>query len=190
MLVVGLRNPGDRYEGTRHNIGAEVVDLLAERWSAPVGKGPKGVPVRVGTARVGDSTVRLALPTTFMNESGRAVQPLAAYYDVAADDLLVLHDDIDLGFGRLRIAHDRGAGGHNGIRSITNALGAPAFWRLKIGVGRPPSRMDPADFVLSRFSRAEREEVDVLVQDAADVVEAWLGDRERARELAASRQPR
>ncbi len=189
MLVVGLQNPGDRYGGTRHNVGAEVVDLLADRWSAPIGKGPKGIPVRVGTGRVGGKAVRLALPTTFMNESGRAVQPLAAYFDVPTDEILVIHDDIDLDFGRMRVAHDRGAGGHNGIRSITQSLGTPAFWRLKVGVGRPPSRMNPADYVLARFSGTERPEVDLLVEDAGDVVEAWLDDPERSREAAAHRQP-
>jgi PTH1 family peptidyl-tRNA hydrolase len=103
--------------------------------------------------------------------------------------LLVVHDDIDLGFGRLRVAHDRGAGGHNGIRSVARSLGTEAFWRLKVGVGRPPGRMDPAAFVLTRFSGDERGEVDLLVEAAADVVERWLDDPERARELAANRSP-
>ena len=186
-VVVGLRNPGDRYAGTRHNVGAEVVECLAHRLDADIGRGPKGIAARVGTARVGDRQVRLVLPTTFMNESGPPTQAIAAYFGAGPDDLLVCHDDIDLDFARLRIAHDRGAGGHNGIRSIAGSLGTEAFWRLKLGVGRPPGRMDPAAFVLARFSADERGEVDLLVEDAADVVEAWLASPERARELAAHR---
>lgn len=188
-VIVGLRNPGDRYAGTRHNVGAEIVEVLAERWDADLGSGPRGVAARVGTARIGDRPVRLVLPNTFMNESGPPVQAVAAYFGAEPDDLLVVHDDIDLDFARLRVAHDRGSGGHNGIRSITKSLGTEAFWRLKVGVGRPPGRMDPAAFVLARFSADERDEVDLLVEDAADVVERWLDDPEGARESAAHRQP-
>lgn len=188
-VVIGLRNPGDRYEGTRHNVGAEVVELLADRWGAPIGRGPKGIAVRVATARVGGRPVHLALPTTFMNECGPPTQQVAAYFGAGLDEVLVVHDDIDLPFARLRVAHDRGSGGHNGIRSITKALGTEAFWRLKVGVGRPPGRMDPAAFVLARFAPEEWDEVDLLVADAADVVETWLDDPERAKEEAAKRQP-
>lgn len=188
-VIVGLRNPGSRYEATRHNIGADVVDVIAERHGIEIGKGPRGVAARVGTGRIADRQVRLVLPTSFMNESGPPVQAVAAYFGTEVEDLLVLHDDIDLGFGRLRVAHDRGAGGHNGIRSIAQSLGTEAFWRLKIGVGRPPGRMDPAAFVLSRFSSAEGSEVDLMVEDAADVVETWLTDPERAREQASHRTP-
>lgn len=186
-VVVGLRNPGDRYVGTRHNVGAEVVDVLADRWGVEVGKGPRGIAARVASARAGGRSVRLVLPTSFMNESGPPVQAVAAYFGAGPDELLVVHDDIDLDFGRLRVAHDRGAGGHNGIRSVARSLGTEAFWRLKVGVGRPPGRMDPAAFVLARFSADERGEVDLLVEDAADVAERWLDDPERARELAANR---
>lgn len=130
----------------------------------------------------------LAVPNAFMNESGPPVQQVTAYHGADADDLLVVHDDIDLPFGRLRIAHDRGPGGHNGIRSVGQALGTGAFWRLKVGVGRPPGRMDPAAFVLARFSKEERPEVDLLVVDAADVVETWLADPDRAKEQATLRR--
>jgi PTH1 family peptidyl-tRNA hydrolase len=188
-VIVGLRNPGDTYTGTRHNVGAEVVEALAERWSVDLGSGPRGIAARVATARVGGQPVRLVLPNAFMNESGPPVQAVSAYFGADADDLLVVHDDIDLEFARLRVAHDRGPGGHNGIRSIAQSLGTEAFWRLKVGVGRPPGRMDPAAFVLARFTPEERDEVDLLVADAADVVERWLDDPERARELAAHRQP-
>ena len=111
------------------------------------------------------------------------------YYKVDPADLLIIHDDIDLPYARLRLHAGRGAGGHNGVKSIMGATGSRDFWRLKIGVGRPPGRMDPAAFVLKRFSKAEREEMDILVQDAADVVEAFLVDRERAVLLAGERKP-
>jgi PTH1 family peptidyl-tRNA hydrolase len=122
-----------------------------------------------------------------MNESGGAIQSALAYHKILPADLLVIHDDIDLAFGRLRVQVAGGSGGHNGIRSVEKALGTKEFSRLKVGVGRPPGSMDPADFVLKRFSKTERPEVDVMVRDAADVVRLWLDDRERAQEQAAHR---
>jgi PTH1 family peptidyl-tRNA hydrolase len=116
----------------------------------------------------------VALPTTFMNESGQAVSPLMRYYGVELDQLLVVHDDIDVPFGKLKMQWARGHGGNNGVRSVAGSLKSPDFWRLKIGVGRPPGRMEPADFVLSRFSRSEEPEVDVSVYRAADVIERFI----------------
>ena len=110
------------------------------------------------------------------------------YYKAGAEDLLVVHDDIDLPFARLRLHYARGTGGHNGVKSIVQSLGNNDFHRLKIGVGRPPGRMDPAVFVLRPFARPEREEVDFLVQDAADVIEQWIADPEEAVQLAARRR--
>jgi len=124
-----------------------------------------------------------------MNDSGRAVGSLRSYYKVDSEDLLVLHDDIDLAFGRLRLQKAGGSGGHNGIRSLEQHLGTKDFWRLKLGVGRPPGNQDPAQHVLKRFSKDERSEVDLMVEDASDVVERWLEDPARAQELAAHRRP-
>jgi PTH1 family peptidyl-tRNA hydrolase len=122
-----------------------------------------------------------------MNESGSAVRAAVDYYRVDISRILVVHDDIDLAFGRLRLQVDGGSGGHNGIRSIEKALGTPEFSRLKLGVGRPPGSMDPSDFVLRPFTKAERVQVDVMLEDAADVVAQWPTDPARAQELAALR---
>jgi PTH1 family peptidyl-tRNA hydrolase len=131
----------------------------------------------------------LVLPTTFMNESGQAVAPLASYFDVAAERIVLVHDDIDLPFGRLRFHFGRGTGGHNGVTSVVRSLGSTDVWRLKFGVGRPPGRMDPADFVLRRFTTAEQTDVDLLVGEAADVVHSFAshgGDTARQRAGEAS----
>ncbi len=141
----------------------------------------------VAQSGVGEDQVLFFAPNTYMNASGWPVKAAMAYYKVASGDLLVIHDDIDLAFGRLRIQVAGGSGGHNGIRSVEKSLGTKEFSRLKIGVGRPPGSMDPADFVLRHFSKGERSEVGVLVEDAADVVEQWLGNRDRAQENAAHR---
>ncbi|HEX6946580.1 MAG TPA: aminoacyl-tRNA hydrolase [Acidimicrobiia bacterium] len=183
VVVVGLRNPGPGYQGTRHNIGFEVLSRVADRAGARLGRAPARVPAQV----VSLGSAVLASPVTYMNDSGRAVRAILDYWRVAPADLLVIHDDIDLAFGRLRVQVGGGSGGHNGIRSIDRALGTPDYSRLKVGVGRPPGTMDPADYVLQRFSKTEREEIDVLIEDAADVVDAWLEDRSRAQEMAAHR---
>lgn len=120
--------------------------------------------------------VTVALPTTFMNESGGPVSRLVKYFKVEPADLIVIHDDIDLPFGKLRVQSSRGAGGHNGVASVVRSLRGDDFWRLKFGVGRPPGRMDPADFVLRRFSKAERSDVDLMVVAAADVLETFVAD--------------
>lgn len=186
-LVVGLRNPGREYLGTRHNVGGEVVELVASRHDAGFRRAPRAVPAEVSEIRVGERRVALALPSVFMNESGRAVGPLVHWYKVSLDEMLVVHDDIDLPFGKLRIQFDRGAGGHNGVRSVSGTVGN-GYWRLKVGVGRPPARMDPADYVLARFRAAERPVVDRVVADAADLVELFVAEggdaaRQRAGEL-------
>ena len=124
-----------------------------------------------------------------MNVCGPPVRAAVAYYKADPSDLVVLHDDIDLPFGRLRLREGRGHGGHNGVRSVMQALGTPGFWRLKVGVGRPPGRMNPADFVLSRFFAEERPEVLSMVKDAAGVVEAFMEDPARAVALAGGRRP-
>lgn len=184
ILLVGLRNPGARYDGTRHNIGGDAVARVADRLGATFRSAPRGIPAEVAEARLGDVPIRLARPNTFMNESGRAVGPLLRYF--RPERYIVAHDDIDLAYGAIRVHHSRGSGGHNGIRSIVATMGSSEFWRLRIGVGRPPGRMDPADFVLQRF-RAE-EEAPILIEEAADVLEAFVrGGAEAARQVAGER---
>ena len=186
-VVVGLRNPGPDYHGTRHNVGAEVVERVIERLGEAPGKAPSRVSGAIAQSGAGDDRTLFLLPFVYMNESGRVVRSALDYYKVAPDDLLVVHDDIDLPFGRLRLQVGRGSGGHNGIRSVESALGTKDFSRLKLGVGRPPGSQDPADYVLRQFSKSERPNVDVMVEDAADVVERWLKDRPRAQEQASLR---
>jgi PTH1 family peptidyl-tRNA hydrolase len=134
---------------------------------------------------VGDDRILYVVPSTFMNDSGAAVRASLDYYNVDVGDLLVIHDDIDLPFRRLRLQVAGGSGGHNGIRSLEKSLGTKEFSRLKVGVGRPPGSMDPADFVLRGFTKSERPEVDLMVEVAADVVALWPSDPDRAQELAA-----
>lgn len=131
----------------------------------------------------------LARPTTFMNVSGQAVAPLVRYFGVDLANLVVVHDDIDLPFARLRLQYDRGSGGNNGARSIIGSLGSQEFWRLKCGVGRPPGRMDPADFVLRRFTKKEQPEIDLLIQRAADVVELFVTEGPDAAQQATGEAP-
>jgi PTH1 family peptidyl-tRNA hydrolase len=186
-VIVGLRNPESAYAGTRHNIGAEVVEVLAERFEAPIKRGPLRVRCDVAQLTIDANKVILALPRANMNVSGGPVSSLMSYYKAHVSDLLLIHDDLDLPYARLRLHEGRGSGGHNGVKSVMDALGSRDFWRLKIGLGRPPGRMDPAAYVLKRFSKEERAEMDILVQDAADVVERFVTDRERAVQLAGER---
>ncbi len=188
QVIVGLRNPGSEYADTRHNAGAEVAEALASRWDVRLKRGPLRVRADLARHVIGDRSVILAVPRTFMNTCGPAVVSILRYYKAGPEDLLVVHDDIDLPFARLRLQYARGSGGHNGVKSIVQSLGNNDFHRLKVGVGRPPGRMDPAAFVLRPFAKSEREEVDFLVQDAADVVEHWIADREGAVQLAARRR--
>lgn len=160
---------------------------LAQRHGASFKRGP--LRIRGEIARLVDSDVTLLAPLTFMNESGRAVASALRYFKVPPSELLVLHDDIDLDFGRLRLQIGGGSGGNNGVRSIESHLGHRDFSRLKLGVGRPRSSQEAASHVLTKFARAERAEADLLVQDAADVAWRWLDDPARAQEQAAHRKP-
>lgn len=137
-------------------------------------RAPQGIRAEIADVNIDSHRCVVALPTTFMNESGQAVSPLMRYYGVELDQLLVVHDDIDVPFGKLKMQWARGHGGNNGVRSVAGSVKSPDFWRLKIGVGRPPGRMDPADFVLSRFDRSEQTEIDVSVYRAADVIERFI----------------
>jgi PTH1 family peptidyl-tRNA hydrolase len=184
-LVVGLRNPGSRYAGTRHNVGADAVVRFAAAAGTTLKRAPQGIRADAATWGAGAASALLAVPRTFMNESGDAVAPLLRYYSVPPEDLLVVHDDIDLEFGTVRVHLDRGAGGHNGVRSIIRSLDTRDFWRLRMGVGRPPGRIDPADYVLDRFSKTEREALDPFVDTAGSLIEMFIvGDGEAARQRA------
>lgn len=187
VAVVGLRNPGPDYEGTRHNIGYQVVSRIAARAGADLGRAPSRVSAQVCKLARDGRTALLVAPLAFMNESGRVVRSVLDYWKVPTSDLLVIHDDIDLDFGRLRVQVAGGSGGHNGVRSLERALGTKEFSRLKIGVGRPPGSMDPADFVLRVFTKKELTEVGLIIEDCADVVEKWVEDPARAQEMAAHR---
>jgi PTH1 family peptidyl-tRNA hydrolase len=182
-VVVGLRNPGADYEGTRHNVGAEVVTLVVGRMGGRLRRAPSRT--RMEVLPSGD--VVWALPLSYMNDVGGPVSSLIAYYKASPSNLLVIHDDIDLELGRLRIQEGGGTGGHNGLRSIERSIGRD-FWRLKMGVGRPPGRLDPAVYVLRRFGRAERIEMEAVVADAADAALRWLDNPVAARDLAGARR--
>lgn len=173
LLVVGLGNPGPRYETTRHNVGFLVADILAERMGSGF-KVHKKSGAEVTTGRLGGRSVVLAKPRTYMNESGRHVGPLAKFYSVAPADVVVLHDELDIDFGRIRLKFGGGEGGHNGLKSVASALGTKDFQRVRIGVGRPPGRQDPAAFVLENFNSRERPELGTILEQAADATELLL----------------
>lgn len=167
MIVVGLGNPGRRYAGTRHNVGAEVVQRLTERLRVRLEDTGWAKTAR---GRTKGTTLLLAIPVTYMNVSGQAVRDLLRRR--RGGDLLVVYDDMDLPLGRLRLRPGNGAGGHNGVQSIVEELGTAAFARLRVGIGRPPAGVDPAEFVLERFTVAERPVIDEVVKHAADAVVA------------------
>ncbi|MFI9720618.1 aminoacyl-tRNA hydrolase [Streptomyces sp. NPDC052396] len=177
-LVVGLGNPGPEYAGNRHNVGFMVADLLAERMGARF-KAHKSraqvVEGRVGAPGPGSRRVVVAKPMSFMNLSGGPTVALRDFYKVPVDHIVAVHDELDIDYGTLRLKLGGGDNGHNGLKSITKALGAD-YHRVRFGIGRPPGRMPVADFVLKDFSSAERKELDYLVDRAADAVEALIAE--------------
>lgn len=173
LLVVGLGNPGPNYAKTRHNVGFVVADILAERMGGKF-KVHKRSGAEAVTGRLGGRSVVLAKPRVYMNESGRQVAPLANFYSVPPDHVIIVHDELDIDFGRIRLKIGGGEGGHNGVRSVASALGTKEFQRVRIGIGRPPGRKDPAAFVLENFTAAERTEVPVICEQAADATELLI----------------
>ncbi len=173
--MVGLGNPGPGYAGHRHNVGAVVLDELAARAGTKLSAG-KGARARAlsGDGRLAGRRVVLARPLTYMNESGGPVRGLLDYQKLPVTDLVVLHDELDIPFGTVRLKRGGGEGGHNGLRSISRAVGSKEYLRVRVGIGRPPGRQDPADFVLKDFSATERKELDLLVGEAADALEELL----------------
>ena len=168
-LVVGLGNPEGEYGGTRHNIGADAVRALARREHATLSRNKRA---RCETAEVKVAGVRLALaiPQSYMNTSGGPVQQAANWFKVPVERTIVLHDDLDVEFGALKVKRGGGPAGHNGLKDLDRALGSRDYLRVRLGVGRPPGRMPGKDFVLRRFSPAERETIDVTVEEACDAV--------------------
>ena len=176
-LVVGLGNPGPKYAATRHNVGQMVLDHIADagggrftaarRAQAVVLEGRLGLPGA-------DERVILAKTTTYMNVSGGPVKALAAYYDIAPEQVVVVHDEVDIPAGALRLKRGGGEGGHNGLRDITKALGTKDYLRVRVGVGRPPGSRDTADHVLAPFSSTERKTLELLISEAADAVESVI----------------
>ena len=172
-LVVGLGNPGPKYAGNRHNVGQMVVDLLAERGGGRFGSAKSRAQVVEG--RLGGHRVVLAKPTSYMNESGGPVAGLRSYYRIPPERIVVVHDELDIPFDTLRLKRGGGDNGHNGLRSISASLGTRDYLRVRVGIGRPPGRQDPADFVLRDFGTVERKGLPLLLDQAADAVEALLG---------------
>jgi peptidyl-tRNA hydrolase, PTH1 family len=174
-LVVGLGNPGPRYAGTRHNVGFDAVDLLAERHGAQWQAAPRGIEALVAPWRMGGAI--FAKPLTFMNLSGGAVVPLLQFYKIDPADLLVIVDEVQLETGRLRIRPSGSAGGHNGLKSIIGSLGSAAFPRLRIGVGLPLTKQrDLVDHVLAKFDADERQTIAEAIARAADAAEVFVSD--------------
>jgi peptidyl-tRNA hydrolase, PTH1 family len=185
-LVVGLGNPGPTYAAHRHNIGHLVVDLLADRMGAKFRPHPRGR-ADVLEGRLGGFPgvrVVLAKPRSYMNESGGPVASLGAFYKLDPAQMIVVHDELDIPYGALRLKFGGGDNGHNGLRSIRRSLGTGDFLRVRCGIGRPPGRQDPADFVLSPFASVERKDLPLFVERAGDAVETLaLEGLERAQNL-------
>jgi len=173
-IVLGLGNPGKKYERTRHNLGFLVVDRIASENSIAVKK--RKCNSLVGDWQTDRRKVLLVKPLIYMNRSGEVVRDLLHRFAVSVKDLLVIHDDLDLPFGRIRIRPRGGAGGHRGVLSILEAIGEEGFFRVRVGIGRPPPGVDPTDFVLEVFSPEETSHLDRVISKAADAVESLLAE--------------
>lgn len=186
-LVVGLGNPGAEYAGTRHNVGFEIVAMLAERASITLSE--KRFKGRLGRGRLATQAVALLEPMTFMNLSGESVGPAAGFYKIPTEEIIVVHDDLDLDLGRIKLKRGGGHGGHNGLRSLIQHLPSVDFTRVRVGVGRPPPGWDSADHVLSKFSSEERPRADEVIRIAADAVEHIVKDGLRQAMMVYNRSP-
>ena len=174
LLVVGLGNPGEEYDKTRHNVGAEVVEILARRHGGKLRKQKERS--LTDEVDVAGKRMALAIPLTYMNLSGEAVAPLVRRYGVDPSQLVVVQDEMDFELGRLQVKDGGGLAGHNGLKSIVAHLHTQDFVRVRIGIGKPPGQRQGADHVLRRFSKAERKEIDVTLEEAADAVELILAE--------------
>lgn len=171
-IVVGLGNPGDEYERTRHNVGAMVVEDLAKRHRVTFSSHKSGN--RIAEFKLGLVAVTLARPNSYMNTLGPQVRSLRDFYSVENSHLIALHDELDIEFATIRIKFAGGENGHNGLKSMTSSLGGPEYFRIRLGIGRPPGRQDPADFVLKKFSSIEREQLPTFLDRAGDAVESLI----------------
>ena len=171
-LIVGLGNPVLAYRHNRHNVGFMVVDTLADKLEIPLKR--VKFKAQIGNGKLGDIPIIIAKPLTFMNNSGEAVAPLVRYFKVPLERLLVIHDDMDLPLGTLRMRPSGGSAGHNGMLSIFDKLGTNAIPRLRVGIGRPPGRMDPADYVLQDFPRSEEELLSMVIAQACEAALAFI----------------
>ena len=168
-LIVGLGNPGKKYARTRHNVGTDAIELLAQRLSVSLKVGRDRA--QVAETRIGDHAVVLAVPTTWMNESGEAVGPIARRYKIPASNIIVIHDELDLEPGAVKLKMGGGLAGHNGLKSVSQHMGTNDYMRVRIGVGKPSTKEQGADHVLSSIPPAERKILDVAVETACDAVE-------------------
>jgi peptidyl-tRNA hydrolase, PTH1 family len=171
-LIVGLGNPGPEYARNRHNVGFLVADELAERAGARFKRDRSRA--QLATGKLTGTPVILAKPMSYMNASGRPVAALRAFYKLPGDRIVVIHDELDIPFESIRLKFGGGDNGHNGLRSVSAALGSRDYYRIRIGIGRPPGRMDPADFVLRDFSAAERKLLPLVLERSAAAVESLL----------------
>ncbi len=174
-LIVGLGNPGPEYADTRHNVGRMVLGRLADQLGIKFGRHRRGN-AEVATGRIGSSRVTLMNSRGYMNESGGPVAAVLAYEKLTVDQLVVVHDDLDLEFGRVRLKVGGGDGGHNGLKSIRKSLGSGDFPRVRVGIGRPPGRQDPADYVLRAFSAEQRRELPLILTEGVEAIEVLLLD--------------
>lgn len=174
LLIVGLGNPGPRYAPHRHNIGFQIIDALAEQHGLSFTRSENNAQTTHGTI-LGERVI-LAKPQTWMNDSGKAVGPLARFYKLEPDAILVVYDDLDIPLGTIRFRTEGSSGGHRGVQSIIQHLGTEAFARLRIGIGRPPGRMDPAAYVLQPFSEEEHPQLWEVLKTARQLIEDWIAN--------------
>lgn len=172
-MIVGLGNPGDKYAHTKHNIGFDVLDLLAERLNLTF-KRDKTFIADTAAGFVNNEKIILVKPVTFMNESGKAVKPLIAYNGLTVEDLVVIYDDLDMATGKLRLRQKGSAGGHNGIKSLIAHLGNQEFKRIKVGIGRPKHGMSVVNHVLGRFDQEDKADAELGIVRAADAVQTFI----------------
>jgi PTH1 family peptidyl-tRNA hydrolase len=172
-LVAGLGNPGDQYAATRHNVGQMVIDQLAKRHSIKLASHKSRTHIAAYKLGVGIDAhqIILAKSHSYMNETGGPIKALANFYSVEPEKIIVLHDELDIGFAAIRTKLGGGDNGHNGLKSMTSAFNTPDYYRVRLGIGRPMGQQDPADFVLKQFSKEEKKDLDEFIERGADVVE-------------------